>query len=280
MKKRKKNPNNNINYTEWQTTMQLWDSESNRFWSRSNIFTLINGIFLSLLVTKFDSYLIVCIGAIFGLLFSYYWLWVNRLGTWYVKRWNQIILYLEKKYQNGKLDSFHKLIENDKIENKFTKYTVDSFHKLRSIDKPYREKSSTNYMGKVIKLFMSGYVILFIFSSIMLINDLQNYTIYFTKEFDLSIANANKQIASNRELQISESRKSKIIVKVNLPTNILNDSIFNESEVIDVFVSNGFNEKNIYLDYKVMDRKIIETLFYEKKYKNLWKPQITEELSY
>lgn len=114
----------------------------------------------------------------------------------------------------------------------------------------------------------------------MLINDLQNYTIYFTKEFDLSIANANKQIASNRELQISESRKSKIIVKVNLPTNILNDSIFNESEVIDVFVSNGFNEKNIYLDYKVMDRKIIETLFYEKKYKNLWKPQITEELSY
>lgn len=84
------------NISIWKSVVSMWDQEANRFWTRNNIFILVNsGLFAIQTGFKIDN-IIKLIIAILGIIFVFNWIKINRIGKFYLNRWKPIAINVEK----------------------------------------------------------------------------------------------------------------------------------------------------------------------------------------
>lgn len=122
------------NVEKWKATTKLWDAEADRFWSRNNIFLIVNSALLVVISSFVEKSIIWMCISVFGLLFSTFWFKVNVMGKYYLDRWKPILAKLEK---DDEINIFgHELPEA-----------------RRTFTAPQQYKSSSTYMRYVAILF-------------------------------------------------------------------------------------------------------------------------------
>lgn len=147
----------NNKFVFWRTCMQIWDSECNRFWVRSNVFLIFNGILITFLTTRSNTSFLTIFGSLSGLIISIIWYRVNVKGKWYIDRWRPVIIEIEKNLN------------------------IAVFQKLRSISaiSDKKIKPSTTQMKYAIITFGIIYSIFLIISSYIYIIALANKNVLF-----------------------------------------------------------------------------------------------------
>ena len=143
---------------KWEISMQMWDDEADRFWSRNNIFILLNGGFIALITVFSPEAFIKCVISVLGITFAYIWIRVNERGVFYLDRWKPVIEELEKHTR------------------------IPVIKKLPSYKKT-NQPSSTTYMKYGIFIFLIIYCILLVISLRELLS---------TLDFSILITNITK----------------------------------------------------------------------------------------
>ena len=157
----------------YQTILDAHDDESDRFWTRNNIFLLINSGLLVTATSAIETPQLKIIVSIFGIYFSLIWVQVNKKGAYYVHRWRPVIEEFENVLKKTGLVSskpFANLVRPD--DEKFQ--TTDSPISLIKLifNKEIPSATTTELMRRVILGF------LFIWISIAGINF---YSSFFQK---------------------------------------------------------------------------------------------------
>ena len=139
----------NIRIEKWKTLAQIWDKEADRFWTRNNIFLIVNSALL-IVVSSFVQEPIVCIiVSVFGIIFSFFWYRINKMGKYYLDRWKILLSKLE---HDDDINIFGK--ELLKVKEKF--------------QEPKKYKATSTYMRYVTILFGMIWVTLIIYNLLML----------------------------------------------------------------------------------------------------------------
>lgn len=116
---------------KWQSVMEIWDREADRFWTRSNIFLIVNGALL-LAVTSFASQpMLGVIVSVFGLLFVRIWMYVNRIGKYYVDRWRMLLEQLEEPWEHKLVGQLDELEEQSEVASRLHASTTYMYYALR-----------------------------------------------------------------------------------------------------------------------------------------------------
>ena len=136
---------------KWEALLQLWDKEMDRFWTRSNIFLVVNGALL-VAVTSFTSLSIIGAAvSLFGMIFISIWIKVNRIGKYYVDRWKYFLQEIEIEWDK-------------KIVGNLDKMTRESAYASR-----YR--STTRYMLITLRIMFFLWLVIFVQFIIQFINE-------------------------------------------------------------------------------------------------------------
>jgi len=107
------------NVEKWKTLMEAWDNEADRFWARNNIFLIMIGSILTVIVAFSDNYLInVCI-SLFGIVFVMIWIRVNRIGKFYLDRWKVILKEFEQDAPIKVFARLEEMAERDPVASKY-----------------------------------------------------------------------------------------------------------------------------------------------------------------
>lgn len=79
----------NIDFELLKLLRQLTEKESDRFWTRNNVFVTINAGLLAFLASSYTNlhYVIFLTLCFFGLATSLSWLQISRAGKYYAQRW-------------------------------------------------------------------------------------------------------------------------------------------------------------------------------------------------
>ena len=230
-------------FTIWQTCLQLWDNEANRFWTRSNIFLIINGVLITFLSSKTLSNTFLMMSSVSGIILCLIWLKVNSKGTWYIKRWRPIIIDIEEQID------------------------IEVFQKLRNQEDPSRLKASTTYMRYGIILFITYFSFLLIQAGYSLKKD------YFSNKEIMSIPLKveNARLTDESKDMIFASLESYDYKKIKIEIGISVEqqekySTISES-LTDQLQKIGFNERSLKYTYFRNDSSQGKTL---NKYEIVW----------
>lgn len=163
----------------WKTYVSIWDSETNRFWVRSNIFLLVNGALLTVVTGLSKIPLISLVICFFGATLAFLWLQTNKIGKHYVDRWKTLIWDCEKGLDKD--ISFTERLDTLKSASKY--------HNLRS---------STHYMSIVIKIL----VIIWLFLGVVFAIQLKEEGIKISSkqpknEFTITVDGKSVKVNSN-----------------------------------------------------------------------------------
>jgi len=110
----------------YQTIMDSWNRESDRFWSRNNLFLLINAALLTAISTFAQPSLISLAIAVLGIYFTGVWILVSKKGAYYVRRWRPVLERIEKQLQSD-----YSLSVSPMVEIKEKRESLESRGKLR-----------------------------------------------------------------------------------------------------------------------------------------------------
>lgn len=109
---------------KWQSLLQIWDNEADRFWTRNNIFLVVNGALL-IAVTSFSKEPFIAAAiSVFGMIFVVLWTRVNRIGKFYVDRWRMLLEELEKPWEHLLVSKISQLAKQHRVASKHRSSTT------------------------------------------------------------------------------------------------------------------------------------------------------------
>lgn len=110
-----------INHQMWSSVSALWDKEADRFWSRNNIFLMVNGgiiLFTLSSISGKTTHLFALISTLLGVCLAYIWLRVNKVGKYYLDRWKPILKKIERDCIFKPIEAIDEASERDVIPQK------------------------------------------------------------------------------------------------------------------------------------------------------------------
>jgi len=113
----------------WKKYVDLWNSESDRFWVRSNIYLIVNGGLLAVTTGLSKIPLFSLIVSLFGVIFAIIWHQTNRISKHYVARWKVLIGECEEE-MNDKHGFTGRLSELKKTSDKYKDLNASTTHML------------------------------------------------------------------------------------------------------------------------------------------------------
>jgi len=125
---------------QWQSLLQIWDGEADRYWSRNTVFLLLNGGLVAILATGSPSpyvAMVVCIG---GVASSLIWHRANTIAKYYIDRWKVPLRRLEAHLDVQALHIIDRTAESDAV--------------------PLRYHSSSTYMQRIVRLSTAFWIVL------------------------------------------------------------------------------------------------------------------------
>ena len=84
--------------TAWLKLIELWTAETDRYWSRNNVFLLINGGLIAILTTQNSSDTVAFLVSLVAVFICTIWYRVNAIGKYYLDRWKGPIKAVEKEW--------------------------------------------------------------------------------------------------------------------------------------------------------------------------------------
>ena len=113
----------------WKKYVDLWNSESDRFWVRSNIYLIVNGGLLAVITGLSKIPLFSLIISFFGVIFAVVWHQTNKISKHYVARWKILIGECEQE-MNDRFGFTERLSELKRSSNKYKNLNASTSHML------------------------------------------------------------------------------------------------------------------------------------------------------
>jgi hypothetical protein len=127
----------------WAELLGHWDSETNRFWERNNVFLLINGALIALLAQQGLSTFLGVLAAVLGISVGFIWYQMNVMGKYYIDRWKTPLMELEKNWPVRPVTFVH--------QEKFSHPT------------PLRFRPSSTYMQWIVQLTIASWLLVLVY---------------------------------------------------------------------------------------------------------------------
>lgn len=129
----------------WAELLKHWDSETNRFWARNNVFLVLNGALVALLSKSNLPEIFIIVAAILGMVTGLIWYRINVIGKYYMDRWKEPIHQIEIGWPISPVT------------------LIDAIGDRHPTSMRYQ--SSSTYMQWIVVLAVIGWMTLFIFYS-------------------------------------------------------------------------------------------------------------------